>query len=155
MNLRLASQSALSRMSAAHALIGLALLLIGGCGHADTQVVTGSITLDGQPLAHGQIEFTPTGATRGPIAGATIENGRYQVPAVAQGLKTGGVYRVMISSMVGSGRFIRHPEAPGGKMEALKNVVPPRYNDQSELTITISAQPDENVHDFSLTSQSS
>jgi hypothetical protein len=123
-----------------------------GCGASDTQVVEGIVTLDGQPLEQGQIEFTPMSGSTGPIAGAAIENGHYKVPAVAQGLQTGGVYRVAITSMVGSGQFIFHPEAPGGKMESLKNIVPDRYNEESELQIEVSARAAENVHDFTLTS---
>ena len=131
----------------------LLIVLLSGCGGgSSTQALSGTVTVDGQPLKMGEIKFTPFQGTTGPIAGAAIENGLFEVPAVAQGLKTGGTYRVEISSMVGSGEWVASPVGLGGKREALKNIVPARYNIETELQITISADPEENTHDFALTS---
>ncbi len=131
---------------------GIAMTL--GCNKTRTQEVSGLVTLNGSPLAEGQIEFTPIQPTKGPTAGAAIQNGQFVVPAVANGLVIGGVYKVSISAMVGSGKFIRNPVAPDGKSEALKESIPARYNESSELQINISANTEENKHDFQLTSSS-
>ena len=125
-----------------------------GCSKTGTQEVSGSVILDGSPITEGLIEFTPIEPTKGPTAGAAIQNGQFSVPAVASGLTVGGVYKVSISVMVGSGQFIRNPVAPGGKSEALKESIPARYNENSELQITVSANAEENKHDFQLTSSS-
>lgn len=126
--------------------------MLPGCSKSGTQEVSGVVMFDGSPLAEGQIEFIPIKPTRGPTAGAAIQNGEFEVPAVANGLIVGGVYKVSISAMVGSGKFTRNPVAPGGKSETLKELLPPRYNEKSELQITVSANADENKHDFQLKS---
>jgi len=54
--------------------------LCTGCGGDPARgSVTGKVTVDGEPLADGTILFQPTGDTRGPNAGATIQNGRYRI----------------------------------------------------------------------------
>jgi hypothetical protein len=129
------------------------LLACVGCGGSGTVAVRGAVTLDGAPLQNGEIEFSPSSGTSGPTAGAVIENGQYEVPAVEQGLRAGGVYDVRITSLQGRGNFAKDPNAPGGKREALENVIPPRYNETTELQITVSAESGESVHDFELTSK--
>lgn len=140
------------RFAAALRLLPAVALCCVGCGQSLTQAVSGTVTLDGQPLATGEIEFSPLPGTSGPAAGATIENGRFEVPAVQQGLRTGGAYAVRIVSLAGRGNFAKDPNAPGGQREALENIIPARYNETSELQITVSAEPAENVHEFVLTS---
>ncbi|MCA9237576.1 MAG: hypothetical protein KDA44_19015 [Planctomycetales bacterium] len=57
---------------------GLALLLNAvGCGDGrPTRVaVSGTVTIDGKPLTHGNIKFVPTGAR--PSAGKIDENGHF------------------------------------------------------------------------------
>lgn len=141
-------------LAAGHVGLGLAICMMCGCGQPGTQEVRGSVLLDGAPITEGQIEFSPIAPTQGPIAGAVIQDGNYHVPAAANGLKVGGNYRVSISAMTGSGKFIRNPVAPGGKSEALKEIVPSRYNEHSELQITISPSAAENTHNFELSSKS-
>lgn len=128
------------------------VVCIVGCSPTLTQKVSGTVTLDGQPLATGQIEFAPTAGTTGPTAGAEIVDGHYEVPAVSQGLRIGGTYRVAIISFVGSGEWIMHPDEPSGKREALKNIISERYNVKSELQVTISKNARDNVFDFALSS---
>lgn len=130
----------------------VAVTALVGCGSTGTQEISGTVTLDGKEIEEGQIEFVPIESTKGPTAGAPIQQGKFTVPAVANGLVTNGVYRVSISSMVGSGQFSRNPVAPGGKSEALKESIPSRYNEASELKITVSPNPAENTHVFQLIS---
>jgi hypothetical protein len=108
----------------------LCLVACAGCGGSLTQAVSGTVTLDGAPLATGEIEFAPEPGTKGPAAGATIENGRFDVPAVEQGLRTGGTYAVRITSLAGRGNFAKDPNAPGGRREALENTLQREYGTQ-------------------------
>lgn len=135
----------------AAAMASVALLI--GCSQSPTQAVSGTVTFDGAPLATGEIEFAPAAGTTGPTAGATIEGGSYSLPAVAQGVKTNGTYTVRIVSMAPSGEFVFHPAEPSGKREGLKNIIPAKYNESSELTITVA--PGDNVHNFDLASDAS
>jgi len=131
----------------------LLLFILPGCESSSTQRVSGMITLDGTPLETGEITFSSVSEGGGPDAGSIIENGRYQVPAVAQGLRAGDDYIVSIISMAGSGQWLPDPTAPTGKSEGLINVLPTRYNTESELVVTISSTQHKNTFDFELTSK--
>jgi hypothetical protein len=132
--------------------VTLLLLVAGGCKEATTIEVRGTVALDGIPLQAGEIEFAPAKETVGPVAGATIEQGRYRIPPVAQGLKAGGVYEVSIISMVPGKQMVADPNEPSGKRALLINTIPDRYNVHTELEVTISGQKQRNVFDFNLTS---
>lgn len=134
--------------------VGFAALLALsiGCGGGPERQIHGVVTMDGKPLESGEIQFTPTGGSAGPTAGSTITNGAYFIPAVAQGVRAGNAYSVSISSMAGSGRMAPDPNAPTGQRELLVDVIPARYNTESILSITISADKSVNVFDFPLTS---
>jgi hypothetical protein len=121
-----------------------------GCTQSLTERVFGTVSIDGVVLEDGQIEFTPTDGTPGPIAGGIIQNGKYEVPAVTQGLRTGGTYKVSIISMKGGGRYAPDPNSPSGQREILINVVPSKFNEATELRVKII--PGENQHDFALNS---
>lgn len=58
------------------------LPFVAGCGRPSgppRAAVHGEITLDESPLKSGVIRFVPTGATKGPVALATIKDGRYDL----------------------------------------------------------------------------
>lgn len=65
---------------------GLSLSVAGGCGgKSDAGLpklvpVSGTVTLDGKPLAGAMVSFLPVGATRGRMCyGATGADGRYEL----------------------------------------------------------------------------
>lgn len=128
-----------------------ALMIFLGCDSSPEREISGTVTLDGEPIESGEILFKPTGESQGAAAGSSIENGSYYVPAVSQGVQAGNQYRVEITSEVGKGKMVFNPEAPSGQTELLENTVPERYNVQSELRITISPDPSENTFNFDLT----
>lgn len=53
-------------------------LALTGCGHDGLFHCRGQVTLDGQPLADGTIEFLPPDG-QGPTAGAVITDGQYEL----------------------------------------------------------------------------
>lgn len=128
----------------------MCLLILAGCDNSPIREVSGNVTLDGQPLETGEIQFVPIDPAGGPRAGSTIENGSFRIPAVAQGLRAGTEYRVEITSMEGSGQMVYHPNEPSGQRELLVNIIPERYNMESELRATISSSRNENHFDFDL-----
>jgi hypothetical protein len=106
---------------------------VAGCGEAsdgiDRQPVSGSITLDGKPLA-GDVTFIPIG--NGTSAGGTIADGAFSIARTAG--PSPGLYRVEISSVQPTGRSIPDRDGPpGSTTEERKNVVPGRYNVNSQL----------------------
>ena len=110
------------------------------------QAVAGSVTLDGAPLENGSILFTPLGA--GPSSGGEITAGRYELSA-DRGPSPGN-YRVAISAWRLEGPVI-HDEATGTSSQQPVSIIPPRYNTQSQLEVTIEEGGD-NVFDFQLSS---
>ncbi|TWT90380.1 hypothetical protein Mal64_07690 [Pseudobythopirellula maris] len=130
----------------------VAMLFLAGCSSSPQREIRGQVSLDGQPLESGEILFKPTAGSVGPTAGSSITDGEYSIPAVAQGVIAGNQYQVSITSMAGSGRMAPDPNEPTGQRELLENIVPERYNTDTELTITVSADKSENVFDFPLES---
>jgi hypothetical protein len=122
---------------------GVALLVAGhlvacsGCGaEGKRRALGGSVTFQGQPLDQGSITFLTTVDPPGPVCGALIRAGRYEIPA-SQGLEP-GTYRVAISSPVPGGT--RSPaEVAAGASARARERIPPKYNSPSTLTVEITA----------------
>ena len=121
------------------------LPLLFGCGGPDNRAeVSGTVRLNGTPLATGSISFVPTEGTEGPSSGGEITNGKYRVFR-AKGVAV-GKNRVSIRSVAKTGRKVadRHGELEDEKVQ----VVPRKYNDVSEIVCTV--QPGSNQLDFDL-----
>ncbi len=124
--------------------------LLIGCGGESGPVryhVTGTVTLDGEPLGQGTIFFVPQGD--GMAGGSTeISNGAYEFrddKGIAE-----GAYRVEILSKKKTGQKIDGP-GPDGKVDEFVSIIPEKYNTASELTATIKAG--DNQLDFDLKSK--
>jgi hypothetical protein len=115
-------------------------LLVSGCGpHSDLRGVEGRVTLDGQPVTAGTIEFTPTSGTKGGLAGASIEAGSYSVPQ-ERGVRAGGTYRVSIVAMKKTGKHVEGFRGPDGKpLDEFANYIPVEYNSASKVTVRITS----------------
>ena len=108
----------------------LATATIGCAPDSGKGTVTGTVTLDGQPLKSGLIRFVPVDGQT-PTAESTITDGEFsaQVPV--------GEKRVSISApkVVGQRRAYQTPDSPS--IDVVEELLPPRYNVQSELTLTV------------------
>ena len=92
----------------------------------------GEVTLDGQHLSDGTIEFRPADV-RGPTAGALIKDGKYQV-RMAPGTKV-----VLIEAFRTTGQQHADPNDPESPMvPILKKISLPEYSEASQTTIDIS-----------------
>jgi hypothetical protein len=119
----------------------------GGCGPASTRcAVGGSVTWKGQPLEYGSVTFLTSSGPPGPVGGALIRAGRYDIPA-SQGLEP-GTYRVAIS-WPGPGGTLTAEEKAAGASPRAKERIPPQYNDDSRLTVEVQARGT-NRFDFDL-----
>jgi hypothetical protein len=130
--------------------LAIALILLSGCGGADPlgrQAISGTVTLNGQPVDNGAIAFEPLDLQKGVGSGANIVGGKYSIPQ-QQGL-TPGKYLVRISS---ADRSQAEPveEMPGEapKMMA-KERIPAHWNLKSEQQIEVTADGD-HVYDFDI-----
>ena len=134
------------------------VVLLAGCGSDGPQMsqVTGTITIDGEPLAKATVAFVPESGER-VASGLTDEKGRYQL----------GTYSIADGAIVGKHRITvsaRGPHRPAGfgspgaesalapKLPGLP-LIPERYFDQntSGLTAVVEYRKT-NEFDFALTS---
>jgi hypothetical protein len=124
-------------------LLGI-LLLTWGCGSSERGAVRGRVTVNGAPLPEGEISFVGLGPNAGPSSGARIENGEYSI--TAEKGPVAGEYQVQIRAFRTTGRKIwdgmGDEHAPASKknmVEEMESYLPARYNDKSELRVTIVA----------------
>jgi hypothetical protein len=123
-------------------LLGLAVVLAAGCGSKRFAPVSGTVTMDGQPLVGATVTFSPVppeGSTEAGDSslGKTNEKGEYTLKSVKKSGAQVGKHRVSISlvaQQVGDGDS-RPPR--GGWPMADK--VPKKYNENSELTYDVPA----------------
>jgi hypothetical protein len=125
-----------------------ALAGLPGCGDGGRATVSGNVTVDGKPLESGAINFLPTGATKGPSAGATIFEGRYLISA-EKGVQI-GENLVQIRGVGKTGKMVANPMGPG-QIEEWTEHVPEKYNKRTTLSRSIKAGANE--LDFDLTSK--
>lgn len=113
-----------------HGSVAAGSLLAVGCdtGGHKTYPVTGTVTLDGQPLKEADVLFLPLDPALGPDAGQ-VRDGRFAFRAKA------GRKRVEIRTS----RPVRIKTAMG-ETTIWKNSLPARYNSQSTLQAEVRAQ---------------
>jgi hypothetical protein len=119
----------------------LGMLTLAGCGDSDElprEPVSGTVTLDGKPLASGLITFQPEGTDIATQGGGPIESGEYAIPR-DQGLVP-GKYTVSITSGGGSETIVDDTNnMPGMPPVPSQETIPARYNTESELTAEVTA----------------
>jgi hypothetical protein len=127
---------------------------LAGCGENSLgrRKVSGRITLDGKPLVQGSIGFHPQ-QPQGISSGAMIKEGAYAIEAL-KGLPPGKyIVRISSADMGPEQRGEAPMTPPGGAPYTIrKDLIPPKYNSQSELTIEVIGSSD-NRFDFDLKSK--
>jgi len=115
-------------------LLGLLLLGCGGPRRTDPKraAVTGSVTLDGKPLAEGEILFLAVNGQA--VDSLPIANGSFS------GSVSVGPQRVQLAVYTRAKRSLLPDEPP---VEALENMLPAKYHTGSTLTAEI--KPDTNL----------
>jgi hypothetical protein len=115
-------------------------MVLAGCGEGSDglprEAVSGTVTLDGQPLAEGSIQMIPI-AKDGRPGGAIIKEGKFSIPK-ADGLLP-GQYNVIISS-IDPASAPPPPSGPPGPVDPAtlpKNLIPEEYNKRSKLTLEV------------------
>lgn len=106
--------------------------------------VSGSVTLNSQPLDQGQIEFTPSQST-GVSGGTMIADGKYEI-SEQKGLPP-GTYTVRIYSTDEKATKVEGP--PGESEVSAIERIPANYNVNSEITVEVTTDG-ENKFDFTI-----
>jgi len=122
--------------------LGSAFLLaaLAGCSRSDRPplgIVTGTVTLDGRPLAAAAVHFTPNGPGRTSL-GSTDAAGAYRLRYLRD-IEGANLDRHTV-------RIMTATEENGGR-----EILPPRYHSATVLEATV--QPGTNRIDFSLQSR--
>lgn len=111
-------------------------LVLAGCGDSGRERIEGTVTLDGQLLEKGTINFLPLPGTQSPTAGAEIARGKFRIPA--RGGTFVGKFRVEITASRPSGKKV--PDRwTGQPIDAYEQFLPVKYNTKSELEIEAKA----------------
>ncbi len=130
----------------------LALTTVAGCGGVKRVPVSGTVTLDGQPLNGGWLVFTPDtakGNTHRISCTSRIKDGRYD-------LETNGVTRAESGSGVPLGWYKvtfrvleistkKHPITPINVNDKFTSV------EKTPLSVEVKDKPDPGAYDFKLT----
>jgi hypothetical protein len=115
------------------ALLGLVVFLVGCGGPKGREKVSGKITFRGAPLDQGSIQFHPQDtAAGGSFEGATVKNGKYEVPA-RQGLLP-GKYKVVISSPEPAGSA---EPVPGEAGPPAEDRIPAEFGSNSTQVVEV------------------
>lgn len=108
-----------------------------------TYPVSGTVTLDGQPLAEGQVHFV--NREEATVDRVPIQNGKFEGQAKA------GKRRVEITAYR---EGPPEPSMPGMDPEPTQvNYIPARYNADSELTAEVTKDASKNQFTFELVSE--
>ncbi|WP_241676355.1 carboxypeptidase-like regulatory domain-containing protein [Bremerella volcania] len=137
---------ALSRRLAATALASIALIGLVGCGSGSgVAPVSGTVTLDGEPLANALVSFYPQEEGKRFSTGTTDASGHYELVYTndQQGAAIGR-HTVKITTATVQGE--------GGPAKPPKEKLPAKYNDQSELVVEVASGSNSNT-DFDLQSK--
>jgi hypothetical protein len=119
---------------------------ISGCGGVECFPVTGTITLDGEPLADAKVSFIPNDEAGIPTIGITDTNGTYTLAQTARHKGApAGSYTIRITTYR-EGR-------PDGEspIPDTPERVPSKYNLHTKLTADVGRK--ENGIDFELSSK--
>jgi hypothetical protein len=123
-------------------MVVLAAVLACGCGQSSPLVpVTGSVTLDGEPLPRAQVLFRPRNGR--PSFAITDDNGKYALRYTAESMGAlPGEHVVSVTTAAND---------DGDDNAAAKESLPARYNSKSTLSVTVDAT--HRTHDFDLQSK--
>jgi hypothetical protein len=123
-------------------------LVVAGCGYRsglERVEVSGKATYDGKPIEVGQIRFIPLETTRAPVTIEPIRDGAFDTST------TGGVpvgsFRVELR-MYDPQEYRDAPRTAGSP--AVKQLLPDKYNRESQLQLEIPSGSGSIKHDFIL-----
>lgn len=103
---------------------------VAGCNKSDLNSVSGVVTLDGQPLKEGTIQFAPADG-KAPSQAAMIQDGKFSTELRRTNYKV----EMHATKFIDTGAKLDE-KGPGGGPTAVE-LLPSRYNVQSELTLKI------------------
>jgi hypothetical protein len=123
-----------------------------GCKTGSEVEVTGTITIDQQPLPNGDIRLIPINNTPG-LGGSARTNAAGKFTLMnSQGGKAiaAGEYKVVISKRKRPDGSDPDPNAPPIESDA-RETLPGIWSDENQTTVTVTISKDKKSYDFTLT----
>jgi hypothetical protein len=106
-------------------------IVVAGCARGPaTGKVNGEVTLDGQPLTKGHVEFSPLDG-QGQTGGAIIANGQFSAEIPVAKMKVA----IHSPKVVGKRKAYDTPESPWE--DEVAEALPPRYHINSDITLDV------------------
>jgi hypothetical protein len=121
-------------------------ILVCGCNRENAPGlgrVSGTVTMDGSPVADAAITFEPQGGTAGTSLGRTDTEGKYEL-YYSRNLKGAATGEHVV-------RINTYREVGDDKPQIIKETIPSKYNVKSELKVKVTRGS--NQHDFALESK--
>lgn len=119
----------------------LLVLPMVGCGGKSLRGVSGKVTLNGEPVESGSIQFLPTG--EGTPEGGDIVNGEYSA-----NVSLGEMKVKIFASRPHPTKTEPGPEPGGPEVPVLVDYIPKKYNEKTGLIVTIKGGGE--THNFEL-----
>jgi len=95
-----------------------------------TGTVEGEVTLDGQALADGSLQFVPVDG-QAQTGGATIKDGKFTAELPLAKMKV----EIHANKVIGKKKMYDTPDSP--TYDDIVELIPPRYNANSDLTLDV------------------
>lgn len=129
--------------------VALLFLVIAGCGGGDQFLhVEGQVNMDGQPLSEGLVMLLPPeNSTDLTTVSTQVVDGHFEI-ARSKKLKAGS-YKVAITSEQKSGRQVQAEPGSSEKVEQYVQVIPPKYNSATVLSVDIAGDRDDLLFEVS------
>ena len=121
------------------------LVVTCGCGPESKMAsITGNVTINGAPPEKGSISFIPVDGMT-PTTGASLEKGKFtsEVPIGESKVE------IRVPKVVGKKKLYDTADSP--EQEIMEEVLPPKYNESTELRVT--AKKGNNEKNFELTTK--
>jgi hypothetical protein len=125
-------------------LVILLFTALSGCSDSNRGTVSGTVTIDAQPVKAGSIAFFPVDE-KSPTAGATIADGQYTASVPLGPAKV----QIRVAKVVGQKKLYNTPDSP--VQPIMHEVLPRKYNDDTELQLEVKSG--RNIKDFELTTK--
>ena len=128
--------------------------LLCGCGSGDRgperAVVSGTVTYNGKSIPTGEIRFMPVATSPVPTAGAVIKDGQYKMDG--KGGVPVGTHKIEIEAYRQGSQEPGNPPSPLGVARGFRHqYLPKKYNENTQLEITIQPGSPPITQDFNLT----
>ena len=120
----------------------VAVSMIGCSSKTSQSSVSGKVTLDGQPLANGLIDFVAVDRNS-PTAQAAVTDGQFAA-VVPPGEKR---VEIRATKVTGKKKVYDTPDSP--TVDVVAELLPPRYNVDSTLTMTVAEGEQEKTFELS------